>query len=322
MRIATVSLLLFALTCAGACYAGLDIQDNGKALTVVDGDTPVLTYRYTRVDPPEGVDADRFWRMSYIHPLYGLDGDVLTEDFPRDHYHHRGVFWTWPRCAVGDKRMDTWAITEVRQLFDKWVVQEVQPDRVHVGVENVWKFDDDPDPKVRERISFTVHPADETGRSIDFVLEFHNVTDEVVTFLGATEIDKKAGKGKSKGYGGFCIRPDKDRKPFTFTTAQGALGDEVLWLETPWADMSSKISPDGPSSGVAIFQHPKTPGFPHPGWIFRYYGFLGASWPHNEPYTLDPGEFFILRYRLYIHRGTAEEARVADQFKAFLEQEK
>ena len=77
-------------------------EDNGKSLTLLENGKPVLEYRYTRVDPPQGA-PEKFWRMSYIHPLYGLDGDILTQDFPDDHYHHRGVFWTWPNCTAGEK---------------------------------------------------------------------------------------------------------------------------------------------------------------------------------------------------------------------------
>ncbi|MBN2308829.1 MAG: PmoA family protein [Candidatus Hydrogenedentes bacterium] len=297
------------LAVAAPVWAGeLLLKDDGKALSVTEDGKPVLSYWYTRVDAPEGV-ADRFWRSSYIHPLYGLDGDVLTQDFPDDHRHHRGVFWAWPYCAVGERRMDTWAIGSVRQLFDKWLVREETPGYVRVGVQNLWRFDDDAEPKVCEQVFFTVYPADDQGRAIDLALRFQNIAKEEVTFLGAKESDK--------GYGGFCVRPDKARAPFTFTTARGRAAEDVLQLDTPWADVSSQIAPGEAASGVAIFQHPGNPGYPHHGWILRHYGFLGASWPHNEPCRLAPGQSFELRYRLYIHRGTAEEAGVAAKFEAF-----
>ena len=34
-------------------------------------------------------------RSHYVHPLYGLDGELLTEEFPSDHPHHCGIFWAW-----------------------------------------------------------------------------------------------------------------------------------------------------------------------------------------------------------------------------------
>ncbi len=29
-------------------------------------------------------------RTNYAHPVHGLDGEILTQDFPEDHPHHRG----------------------------------------------------------------------------------------------------------------------------------------------------------------------------------------------------------------------------------------
>ena len=44
-----------------------------------EGDTKVLFYQAERKALPDGQAA----RSNYFHPLYDLDGNVLTEDFPR-----------------------------------------------------------------------------------------------------------------------------------------------------------------------------------------------------------------------------------------------
>ena len=68
------------------------------ALTVLDRGRPVLTYVHgDRL--PEGLGPE-LARSCYIHPLYSLDGEVLTEDFPADHLHHHGLFWAWPAVEV------------------------------------------------------------------------------------------------------------------------------------------------------------------------------------------------------------------------------
>jgi methane monooxygenase PmoA-like len=307
-------LILGVAMLASWAHGDFTLNDDGKALTVAEDGAPVLVYRYARVEPPEGVE-ERFWRMGYIHPLYGLEGDVLTQDFPDDHYHHRGVFWAWPCCKVGEKTMDIWAIGGVRQIFEDWSIKEASKDKVEIGAKNVWIFDGDPKPKVREHIRMTILPATKRGRAIDFQLRFSNVCDEVVTFRGATT--------NNKGYGGFSFRPDKSRKPLTFTAADGVVEKDQLEYDTPWADVTlSEGENKAPTSGVAMFQHPSNPGYPHPGWIFRHYGFLGASYPHNDPVELKPGESFELRYRLYVHRGTARKGQVAKAFKKYLKSTK
>jgi len=48
-------------------------------------------------------------RNNYIHPLNDLDGNILTEDFPMDHPHHRGIFWAWHQIQIdGTNIADSW----------------------------------------------------------------------------------------------------------------------------------------------------------------------------------------------------------------------
>lgn len=300
-----------ALAFAPAVSADFTLDDNGKALTVLENGTPVLTYNYAMVDPPEYA-PDRYRRACYVHPLYGLDGEMMTQDFPLDHFHHRGVFWAWPKTTVGDRPADVWTIVDIRQVHDKWVEKTAGADRAIIAVENVWQYEDEPEnPPVREAVRFVVHPAGEIGRAIDYTLTLTNISDEVVTIRGQST--------KNKGYGGFCVRPDAMRKPLQFTSALGKLDEDKLRMESPWADCSFATEKGGDElSGFAIFQHPDNPGYPHPGWITRAYGFLGCSWPHTEPHPLKPGESVTLKYRLYVHRGDAEAGKVLTRFEAFV----
>ena len=61
-------------------------------------------------------------RSNYFHPLYDLDGTVLTEDFPKDHIHHRGIFWAWHQVRINGKTVqDQWVN---RDSF--WTVQDAR----------------------------------------------------------------------------------------------------------------------------------------------------------------------------------------------------
>lgn len=290
------------------CAADFAIEETDGRLTILEEGKPVLVYNHGRVDPPEGVDQDRYWRSSYIHPVHGVDGEVMTDDFPEDHYHHRGLFWTWPEVRVGGKKMDLWHFEQARQLFQRWLEKDVAQDHVTIGVENGWFFHDESAPKVQERIFFTVHPAETTHRAIDFTLRFTNVSEEDVVFEGA----------KDKGYGGFSFRPSADNKPFTFHTAKGVAEEDALRYDTPWASIRWNKDGAADASGAAFFQHPSNPGFPHPGWIFRHYAFLGVCWPHEQPHTLKPGEHFELQYRLLVYHGLDPET-LPKLFQSYVE---
>ena len=290
------------------------IRDTGSAVEVSEAGRLVLVYNYTPVSPPASVSG-LTPRSCYIHPLYGLDGDVLTEDWPADHYHHRGVFWAWPWCQVGGKRMDLWLSRDAHQCFEKWITRSAQEEQAVLEVENSWRFDSDPKvPLVRERIRITIYRADSVGRPIDFDIKLTNLTDGPVVLQGQQD--------SSKGYGGFCFRADAKRQPLVFTSALGVQSEDAFELGSPWLDLSSANCSGGGFSGVAIFQHPGNPGFPHKGWLVRHYGFLGASWPHTAAYEISPHNMLQLRYRLYVHRGNAEEGQVAARFSAFLDSAK
>lgn len=287
--------------------SSFSFSENDSTLAILDGDQPVLSIVHGRMDPPEEIDAE-YWRSNYVHPVFGLDGEILTEDFPEDHPHHRGIFWTWPEVTYGDREVDPWALRGARQLFRRWVEREIKADHATVSFESGWRLDEGWDPFVTEHITITVRPASETGRSIDFRLRFQNVSEEKVTLRGRGET----------GYGGFNIRPDGSRPGNRITTAVGELEDDALEVESGWADYSSQVSDDGTYAGLAIFQHPENPGFPHSGWILRHYGFLGASWPQYERLELEPGDSFDLAYRVFIHRGDAETAGVTEEYESFI----
>lgn len=301
--LAAVSGLCIAVSfAAGAEFA---YEDDGTTLWITEGGERVLGYNHGTIEP-ENADAEfreRYRRSSYIHPLFGLDGDVLTEDFPDDHPHHRGVFWSWPGVHYGDQPVDVWHVEGVRQLFEEWVEREVREESVFVHVRNGWQLTGEEEPFVREEVRFTVHSADEIGRAIDFELTFTNVSEEEVTLGGE--------------YGGFNVRPDSSRPDEQLAGAPGLLEDSNN-ADTPWADYASRIEAEGPYSGTAIFQHPDNPDYPHEGWTLRHYGFLGQAWPQEDPYLLEPGEDVTLKYRLYIHRGDAEEGEVAERFQAYI----
>ena len=60
-------------------------------------------------------------------------------------------------------------------------------------------------------------------------------------------------------------------------------------------------------SGLAILCHRSLPGYPQ-RWILRRAGSMqNAVYPGQEPVTLSREEPLVLRYRLIVHRGNAQQ---------------
>src|SRR5262245_61197324 len=94
-----------------------------QSLGLWENEKPVLIYNHGSIARPEMRGAVA--RACYVHPVYGLDGEVLTDDFPKDHPYHRGMYWAWPHIKIGEKEYELWALSgELRQVFDRWLATE------------------------------------------------------------------------------------------------------------------------------------------------------------------------------------------------------
>lgn len=203
--------------------------------------------------------------------------------------------------------MDIWTLKGVRQVFEKWKTLKIENNTATLEVQNAWKFDDDPTPVVRENVTIVVHPSEDDIRAIDFTLRFTNVTKEVVTIQGATD----------KGYGGFKFRLDATQKPFTFNTDDGLQKRDTWLTASPWVDSLWTNTATSKTQGVAVFQHPDNPDYPHDGWMIRHYGIIGPAWPHEGSHTLKPDESLTLKYRLLIHDGSTEDAEISEKYQHY-----
>ncbi len=280
-------------------------NDKGQ-LTISEEGKPVLTYNFGK-QLKNGV-PERYRRSSYIHPVYDLKGNILTDDFPGDHYHHRGLSWMWPKVFINSVRYDLWHIygqqgelPGLHQVFEKWIVKEAGPICATLAVKNIWELEDHK--KIMDEwVYIRTFKASGEIRTIDIklVLKAH----EPVTLEGQNV----------KGYGGLNFR-FAPRKETQITSMFGIEKDSDL-KKLPWVDESGKFGFNDYYSGVSIFQHQNNVNFPA-GWCLRHYGFLGVAWPGIEPFIMKKGDRLSLRFRILIHQGDSEKSRVESAYSVF-----
>jgi hypothetical protein len=242
----------------------------------------------------------KYMRANYIHPLYGLDGEILTEDFPADHLHHRGVFWAWHQVWLADKKLgDGWATIDFFwDVYDAEILTiDSQSSALRLDV--YWKSplltdaNGKQQPFVKETTTIRVHRAEGDIRKIDFQIELLALKDNMR--LGGSE--------DAKGYGGFSTRiPLPDGLAFTGT--DGPVEPTNLSVEAgPWLDFSGNLGGQGKTSGLAILCHNSLPEYPR-RWILRRKGSAqNPVFPGRNPVPLSREKPLVLRYRLIIHRG-------------------
>ena len=74
------------------------------------------------------------------------------------------------------------------------------------------------------------------------------------------------------------------------------------------------------NEGLAILQHPSNLWYPSP-WFTRDYGFFSPTpmyWPENGTETFfKKGDVLRLLYRVLVHGGSAEEAKIGELFDIY-----
>jgi hypothetical protein len=320
------ALLFFSLFLFGQSLFAVEpfrfVENNEKKqLSLSEGTLPVLTYQYDAIEH-ENVPKNDLRRTAgcYVHPLHGINGEVLTDNVPSDHYHHHGIFWTWSHVALHESdgnivEYNLWeSNTALKQYFVRWIDKTFTDQSATFAVENGWFIGKPQDGKkiMIERVKIIVHrihkgdqKGDIASRMVDFEFQWQP-TDKPITLRGV----------EGKSYGGFTVR----FKPFVAAGKSQAEPNEFNRITTPsgiaqgdlpetplaWADYTSffgdRSAEEKRLSGATIFIPKTHPDFP-PTWLTRYYGPLCVGWPGVKGRTFQPGEKIELCYRIWIHDG-------------------
>lgn len=261
----------------------------------------------------------------YLHPLRTADGKIVTRGYPmenlagetRDHPHHQGLWFTH-----GDVNG-----------FDFWANPAAGPKKGKVIVDSITKAEGGPRTGV---ISFQARWIDANGKALlreDRTMTFsgagpNRLIDFDVTF---TALDQPVKFGDTKE-GTFAIRLadslTEKSKGAVLTNAAGAQTMQNVWGKpSPWVDYSGKL--DGEAVGIAIFDHPGNPKHPTT-WHARDYGLFAANIFGQRDFTndktkdgsvtLEPGKSMRFRYRVVIHPGDTNSAKIAELYEAYKKQ--
>jgi len=279
----------------------IDITDHGK---------PVLRYNYKNVEPGEVLDkvtpGNRKYALArgdYIHPFYGLKGEVLTRDWSIDHPHHRGIYWAWPEVDFGTNRGDLHALQKVFARPTGKVRLQGGPVFAEIEAENLWMWEDR-EPIVREQAVIRAYRATGRGRVVDLAFRFVALTDGVTLARRGME-----------HYGGLNVRmaTPAAQDIFVFTDPTNTVPRRA------WSDLSGVFSATGAASGLIVLQYPRNPDYPGDWVQYPQLSWCQPTFPATGTrYALRRDKPLILRYRLLIHAGARpDDARAGKLWDAF-----
>lgn len=286
-------LFAFLLLICTSVSAQISIHPQEEGLLVLEKQDSVLFYQTAQ----KSLQGD-YERTHYIHPLWNVDGVLLSEDFPADHLHQRGVFWAWHQIrADGEQLGDGWELEHFIQEVKKTEYKTGQDGTGIIEAEVYWKSDlrtlnGEPDPYLRENMTMTIHPQKKNYRQIDFEIVLVPLTESVS--IGGSEDDK--------GYSGFSVRM-KLPEDVQFTGPAGEVEIQNLAVESPgYVNVSGTFDEKFPG-GVLILDHPDNPGYPQT-WILRKARSMqNVKFPGREPVTLDSQNPLTLKYSVVTYQG-------------------
>ena len=276
-----------------------------KTIKLSEGDAPVFAYNHgTITDESVPKKESRRSRGCYVHPLWGIDGEVLTDDFPIDHYHHHGLFWAWPKVTIDGKKYDLWLGHGIKQQFVAWMHKQAGPVSGVLGVENGWFVGDKK--VMTERVWLRSFKAGKDSRVLDVQLVLIPL-DKPITLQGAA----------GKGYGGLTVRyAVKDQKKAVITVPGGVEPNDIKNKPLEWCDMAYDFGGKGKPSGATIFVSPNHPNYP-PSFLTRHYGPICVGHPGGKAKTFTPGEVINMNYRIWIHKQAVDEEQLKRQQEAY-----
>lgn len=349
-RLGTVVLLAFfapaSLFAAGPLAFSVDQET--QSYTITDAGQPVLTYRFGEVPLPAGVEASHFSqgaapyngayftdgsryggeRSNYIDPLYGFHGESLTTDYPKDHLHHRGLWWSWCEVRHNEKIGDLWAVCKIRAYPVKIAKMQADPEHAVLQAVNHWRYDDDPAPVVNETVTIRAWKITGTegarSRTVDVDVRLEAMVDGLA-IAGRQKVDYG-------GYGGMTVRLNPEVKEYSLRAVHPHpdqwRGDGLAIVErmtdpaalgnAAWLALYGKY----PAAGVAnpgfttlmMFESKETPLYPN---NFRYYGTTCTSlaFPGRTVFPLEKDKPLDYRTRFVIREGktTLEQEKAAWQ---------
>ncbi len=301
-----VCALLFPLVAQAESKSSqnVTIERTDEGFLFRSDERPVLFYQ------SKSMTKHQHTRAGFVHPLYGLDDEVLTDSFPKDHRHHQGVFWAWHQLWVGDRKVgDPWITKDHLVVVNEANIVAQEVTYATLAIDAEWTsnaFDDRGEAKsiVAEHTEITVHRQSGDSQCVDFTIKLTPLVADV----------RIGGSENVKGYSGFTVRvkPPKDMK---IATNKGILDGDGVQAESRWAGVSGSFA-EGRTSGVAILTHAPATEFSSK-WVLRHYGMQNVAYPGREPIALSADEPLVLRYRLVIHRGPTADANIEKHQRIF-----
>lgn len=243
-------------------------------------------------------------KYPFFYPVNGPSGASVTSMRNGTYPHHSSLFFGCDRVNGGNywqEGIDRGQILSVRED-----ILENDGSRVVIENECIWKRPGAVSP-VKDIRKITITAPSKEVFQIDFEVTMEMLLDVTIEKTNHSLFSGRMDPALAVVNGGTMINAEGA------TGEKGTFGKASAWIDC-FGKRGEKIE------GMAIMQHPSNKWYPSP-WFTRDYGFFSPTpmyWPADDKATvLKKGETIKLRYRVLVHSGTNETARIAEEFKKY-----
>ncbi len=295
--------LLIFLSYMGFAQINMVVKSGG--FLFMEGRDSIFIYQKSPKD-----QGGNFSRCNYIHPLYGSDGTRLTEDFPADHLHHRGVFWTWHQILIDNELVsDGWELKNLEQKVSSFEFKLLKG----IGIINTtveWKsplWKDGKTPYLQEKTTISMYPKTGNYRRIDFEIHLKALADRL----------QIGGSDDEKGYGGFSVRL-KLPEDVTFRGENNIIEPVTNAVDAGnFINFNGSFLKNGKEGGLVIWSNPENPATSI-RWIIRKSASMqNAVFPGRQLVAIPLGEPLVLKYSLLVYQGEMSTKQIQKAVKPF-----
>lgn len=284
-----------------------------SAVELLSGSQPVLAYHFETVEPPEGV-TQLHRRSGFIHPLHSPAGAVLTGVSPPDHHHHYGIWHPWRQTVFEGNPVNFWELREAQgtvrfqefhRLWEGQICGGFTARQDHVALDG----EGSARPVLDEDFTVRVWNLDRTGDPvwlIDYVTRQRCATDSSLE-LPAYRYG-----------GGFAFRGAAgwNKETSGYLTSEGHTWENGDAQRSRWCRIHGDTE-HGPAS-LLILNHPANHAFPQPMRINPAdYVFFNYTPIREDPWILEPGRDYVMRYRLVVANRVIEAEEAETWWREF-----
>jgi len=289
---------------------GVRMSVDENTVRFINDDTIMFQYNHGHVLPPEEVDP-LYIRSGYIHPVYSPGGLLVTEDFPEDHLHHKGVWFPWTRTKFEGREIDFWNLGDGKGTVQFAGFQSFESGTVFSGFQARHQFVDLTQPdggKVALNEVWDIRAWNNKGEYFlwDLSSTQRCATDSPLELL-------------EYHYGGLGFRGAKQwtDENHIILTSEGHTKKDGHTQRSRWVAHSGEIE-DGKWATVVIMVHPDNERFPEPMRIWDTGGsFFCYSPVQLGNWTFQPEKDYIFRYRFMVQDGKIDAELIEQKWLQF-----